>query len=235
MRKVVVGVFVSLDGVMQAPGGPQEDPTGGFRFGGWVFPHSDDVTGAAVGALFEKPFDLLLGRRTYDIFAAYWPYIETDPAGANYSPGNAQIARLFNGATKHVATHRPESLSWETSTALGADVVAAVAALKKTDGPDLLVQGSGDLIRQLLTADVVDVIQLLIFPVLLGRGKRLFDGGAAPTALKLVNSQTSGTGVILARYERGGEVPTGSFVTQPPSAAELERRRRLDEAASERR
>jgi dihydrofolate reductase len=219
MRKLIVGTFVSVDGVMQAPGGPDEDTSGGFAFGGWLVPHMDETTGAAVGALFDKPFDLLLGRRTYDIFAGYWPNVQKNPKAKDYDAGTAEMGRTFDRVTKHVATHRAMSLGWQNSQALGRDVEASVRALKATEGPDLVVQGSASLIHQLLAADLVDVIQLLIFPVVLGKGRRLFDGSEAPAGLKLVESKTSSTGVILARYERGGEVRTGSFVFENPDAA----------------
>lgn len=227
MRKVIVAAFVSVDGVMQAPGGPPEDPTGGFRFGGWIVPHGDETTNATVGELFSGPFDLLLGRFTYDIFAAHWPYIPTDPSADKYEPGNAYIATTFNAATKYVATHRPDSLTWQNSVALGPDVAGAVRALKAGEGPDLVVQGSTELIHQLLAADLVDDLRLLVFPIILGKGKRLFDDGAAPRGLTLVRSATSGKGVIVAQYARGGEVTTGSFMLPDPSAAELERRKRI--------
>ena len=213
MRKIIAATFVSLDGVMQAPGGPEEDPVGGFKFGGWTFHYFDEVEGAAMEELFSKPFALLLGRRTYDIFAAYWPY-QKDP-----------IADAFNPATKYVATHRPDTLTWQNTQWLGEDIVAALRRLSKQDGPDLLIQGSADLIQTLLANGLIDEIRLMIFPLLLGKGKRLFGDGAMPAAFKLVKSQTSSTGVIIATYERSGEIEVGSFVTGEPSVAELERRR----------
>lgn len=213
MRKIIAATFVSLDGVMQAPGGPQEDPVGGFKFGGWTFHYFDDVAGAAMDELFSKPFALLLGRRTYDIFAAYWPY-QKDP-----------IADAFNPATKYVATHRPDLLTWQNTQSLGPDIVAALRRLKQEDGPDLLIQGSGNLIQTLLANGLIDEIRLMIFPLLLGKGKRLFGDAAMPAAFKLVKSQTSSTGVIMATYERSGEIEVGSFVTGEPSDAELERRK----------
>ncbi|TRC83183.1 dihydrofolate reductase [Mesorhizobium sp. WSM4310] len=213
MRKIIAATFVSLDGVMQAPGGPEEDPVGGFKFGGWTFHYFDEVGGAAMDELFSKPFALLLGRRTYDIFAAYWPY-QKDP-----------IADAFNPATKYVATHRPDTLTWQNTQWLGEGVVAALRRLKQEDGPDLLIQGSADLIQTLLANGLIDEIRLMIFPLLLGKGKRLFGDDAMPAAFKLVKSQTSSTGVIIATYERAGEIEVGSFVTGEPSDAELERRR----------
>ncbi|MBN9223055.1 MAG: dihydrofolate reductase family protein [Mesorhizobium sp.] len=213
MRKIIAATFVSLDGVMQAPGGPEEDPVGGFEFGGWTFHYFDEVAGEAMGELFSKPFDLLLGRRTYDIFAAYWPY-QKDP-----------IADVFNPATKYVATHRPDTLTWENTKSLGSDIVAALRKLKQEDGPDLLIQGSGELIQTLLANGLIDEIRLMIFPLLLGKGKRLFGDDAMPGTFKLVKSQTSTTGVIMATYVRGGEIKVGSFAQQEPSQAELERRK----------
>ncbi|RUW75906.1 MULTISPECIES: dihydrofolate reductase family protein [unclassified Mesorhizobium] len=213
MRKIIAATFVSLDGVMQAPGGPEEDPVGGFKFGGWTFHYFDEVAGVAMEDLFSKPFALLLGRRTYDIFAAYWPYQKD------------QIADAFNPATKYVATHRPDSLTWENTEPLGSDVVARLGQLKQEDGPDLLIQGSGNLIQTLLANGLIDEIKLMTFPLLLGKGKRLFGDNAMPAAFKLVKSQATTTGVIMATYERGGEVRTGSFAQQEPSEAEIERRR----------
>jgi dihydrofolate reductase len=227
MRKVVVGAFVSLDGVMQAPGAPQEDPTGGFRHGGWTVPYWDDVTGAAMDETFSVPFDLLLGRKTYDIFAAYWPYVQMDPKASDFAALNVEIARQFNAITKFVATHRPESLTWQNSRGLGTDVVAAVRELKKQDGPTLLTQGSSELVHLLLTHDLVDELRLLTYPLVLGRGKRLFGTDAAPAALRLVTSKVSPNGTVIATYARAGEVKTGSFAMEQPTAAETERRRSL--------
>ncbi|MER9469803.1 dihydrofolate reductase family protein [Mesorhizobium sp. M0074] len=214
MRKIIAATFVSLDGVMQAPGGPQEDPVGGFKFGGWTFHYWDDVMGAAMGETFSKPFALLLGRKTYDIFAAHWPYQKNDP-----------IADSFNAVTKYVATHRPDSLSWQNSQPLGSDVVATLRRMKQEDGPDLLIQGSSELIQTLLANDLIDEISLLIFPLVLGKGKKLFGSGTIPAAFKLTRSQASTTDVLMASYERSGEIKTGSFATEQPSEAEIERRK----------
>ncbi|MER9232795.1 dihydrofolate reductase family protein [Mesorhizobium sp. M0622] len=214
MRKIIAATFVSLDGVMQAPGGPEEDPVGGFKFGGWTFHYWDDVMGAAMGETFSKPFALLLGRKTYDIFAAHWPYQKNDP-----------IADSFNAVTKYVATHRPDTLSWQNSQPLGGDVVATLRRMKEEDGPDLLIQGSSELIQTLLANDLIDEISLLIFPLVLGKGKKLFGSGTIPAAFKLTRSQASTTGVIMASYERSGEIKTGSFATEEPSDAEMERRK----------
>jgi dihydrofolate reductase len=217
VRRVVCAAFVSLDGIMQAPGGPEEDPTGGFAHGGWTFPHWDEVMGAAMGESFGRPFDLLLGRKTWEIFAAHWPYTEEPPA------------ELFNAVTKYVATSSAQPLAWENSVRLEGDVPAAVARLKQGDGPDLLTQGSSVLVQSLLAAGLVDELNLLIFPVLLGRGKTLFGAATQPGELSLVSSQTSTTGVIIARYRPAGPVRTGSFQLAEPSAAEQARRARMAE------
>ena len=212
MRKIVVGAFVSLDGVMQAPGGPEEDQSGGFRFGGWTVPYWDDaVLGAAMGKTFSAPFDLLLGRRTYDIFAAYWPHQVRDPSAGAFDALTAQIAERFDTITKYVATHRPDSLGWKNSRALGPDVAGAIRELKQGEGPMLLTQGSSELVHLLLEHDLVDELRLLVYPVVLGRGKRLFSDGSAPRALELASSTVSPRGVIVTTYERAGEVRTGSF------------------------
>ena len=218
MRKIIVTAFMSLDGVMQAPGGPPEDPTGGFTFGGWTAPHFDAALGASMGEIFGRPFDLLLGRKTYDIFAAHWPYV-TDP--------NDPIAGLFNRVTKYVASRSNPKLAWQNSQSLGSDIVASLKQLKSGDGPDLLVQGSSDLLQTLWQHRLVDEFTVLIFPVLLGKGKRLFGAGAIPTGLKLVKSQAYPTGVIVATYQPSGDVKTGSFQLAEPSEAELTRRRNL--------
>lgn len=211
MRKIVVGAFVSVDGVMQAPGGPEEDTSGGFRHGGWTVPYFDDVVGSAMGENFEAPFDLLLGRKTYDIFAAHWPHVQSDPKAKDFDALDVQIAERFNTITKFVATHRPESLGWNNSKALGKDVVATLRDLKKQDGPILLTQGSSELVHLLLANDLVDEMRVLTFPVVLGKGKRLFVDGGAPSALEVVKSVVSPSGVVIATYERAGEVKTGSF------------------------
>jgi dihydrofolate reductase len=221
MRKIVATVMVSLDGVMQAPGGPEEDPTGGFRFGGWVAPFWDEASGAAMGELFAEPYDLLLGRRTYDIFAAYWPFME------NSDGPDSEIATTFNRVTKYVATHRPDSLTWVHSVSLGSDIVARLRELQKSDGPRLLIQGSSDLLHALETNGLIDELNLLVFPVVLGKGKRLFDGGARPVAMNLTGSKVLPSGVAILSYVPGGEVKTGSFGADNPSPAEIERRKSM--------
>lgn len=218
MRKIIVGAFVSLDGVMQAPGGPHEDPVGGFKYGGWAFPYFDEAMGEAVDEMFAKPFDLLLGRKTYDIFAAHWPYVGADDP----------IGPLFDRVTKYVATRNPDlKLDWQNSQTLGTDVVAALRKLKSEEGPDLLTQGSTNLLQTLFRNDLVDEMYVSYFPVVLGKGKELFGDGTKPMALKLVSSKVSGTGVTVNKYVRAGEVVTGSFEFEQPTEAELERRRKL--------
>ena len=212
MGLIHIELFATLDLVAQAPGGPDED-SAGFPFGGWQAPLMDEVAGAQVVAAYEGTDALLLGRRTYDIFAAYWPY-QKDP-----------IADAFNPATKYVATHRPDTLTWQNTKSLGPDIVATLRRLKQEDGPDLLIQGSGNLIQTLLANGLIDEVRLMIFPLLLGKGKRLFGDAAMPAAFKLIKSQASSTGVIMATYERGGEIKVGSFASQAPSDAEIERRK----------
>ena len=218
MRRIVVSTFTSLDGVMQAPGGPAEDPTGGFAFGGWTFPYFDEALGAAMGGIFGRPFDLLLGRKTYDIFAAHWPYI-SDP--------NDAFAAMFNRITKHVAARSAPRLDWKNSQWLGKDTVAALRRLKAEDGPDLMVQGSSDLLQTLWKESLVDEFSVLTFPLVLGKGKRLFSEGVPPFALKTVKSRSFPTGVVVTNYTPDGDVRTGDFGHAEPTAAELERRRKL--------
>jgi dihydrofolate reductase len=221
MRKVIVGAMVSMDGVMQAPGGPEEDPTGGFKFGGWTaaVADSDTVFGEEIGKLFGEPFDLLLGRRTYEIFAAYWPYAE----GGSYD----DIATTFNRITKYVATRKGVELTWKRSVALR-DAVKDVARLKQEDGPALVTQGSTELVHSLLAAGLVDEIRTFTFPVVLGRGKRLFDGTSEPRAFKLTHSAVSPGGLIAATHVRDGEVKTATVGgLQEPTPAERARREKL--------
>lgn len=202
MRQVIASAFVSLDGVMQAPGGPTEDTSDGFRFGGWVAPCFDETVGAAVDEVLTEPYALLLGRKTYDIFAAYWPHHEDGD--------NSQIAKAFNAAIKYVATSSRAPLGWANSIAIH-DAAADVARLKQTDGPNLLVQGSTVLLQTLFAHRLIDRLTVLTFPVILGGGKRLFEGGAKPEQWKLVNAKTSLTGVNIATYTPAGAVQTGSF------------------------
>jgi dihydrofolate reductase len=201
MRKLIVAEHISLDGVIQAPGGPEEDPSGGFRLGGWIVPYADDAGGQAVQDLFAQPFELLLGRRTYDIWAAYWPHVRA----------GHPIADMFNSVPKYVATHRPDTLGWWNSHALEGDLADAIRALKQQHGANLLTWGSADMVRQLLATGLVDELRFLIYPVVLGRGKRLFGEDAQPSAFTLANSTSTPSGVLIARYVRCGAVRTGAF------------------------
>ncbi len=215
MRQLVVSAFVNLDGVMQAPGGPEEDPTGGFEFGGWLYNYWDDDSGQTMDKLFEEPFELLLGRKTYEIFAAYWPYIE-DP--------NDSIAGPFNRTTKYVVTSSQAPLTWKNSVAVRGNVVDEIRRLKQQDGPRLLIQGSSQLIRTLLTTDLIDQTTLLVFPLVLGMGKKFFGDDARPGALRVTSSMTTPKGVVIQTYVSGGAIEPSSFAAGEPSQAELARR-----------
>jgi dihydrofolate reductase len=219
MRKLTGAVFLSLDGVMQAPGGPEEDPTGGFKFGGWTAPFWVEDMGP-FEKIIQSDYDLLLGKRTYDIFAAYWPNNQDNAIGER-----------FQRINKYVLTHSSEPLAWENSYQLSGETAEAVGALKKTDGRDLLIQGSSTLYAPLISAGLIDRLVLMTFPVVLGRGKRIFDGSQKPGGLRLVDSFVSTTGVVTAIYEPAGEVRTGSFATKEPSQAELELRKKIREGA----
>lgn len=194
--------MISLDGVMQAPGGPEEDTSGGFRYGGWTFPYADESFGALMDEQMSTPFDLLLGRKTYDIFASYWP---------KQDEKTSSIAAKFNAVQKYVVSHAPVQLSWKNSTLISGDVVAEIKRIQQQDGPMLHVYGSSNLVQTLLKNDVVDELWLKIFPLTLGKGKRLFGEGTIPAAFTLLASKTSPSGVIFASYKRAGDVKTGSF------------------------
>jgi dihydrofolate reductase len=213
MRTLSVNTFMSLDGVMQAPGGPDEDPTGGFEYGGWGTTLFDDEMMSRIAE--SDPFELLLGRGTYEIFAAHWPYDE------------GPMADRLNSIRKHVASTTLDRVEWNNATLIEGDVAEYVTALKRTDGPDLQVHGSPGLIQTLLRHDLVDEFRLWTWPLVLGRGKRLFGDGTVPAALKLVDSTVSSTGVTISVYERAGEIELGSFEFEEPTPAELERRRKL--------
>jgi dihydrofolate reductase len=204
---------MSLDGVMQSPGGPDEDPTGGFTHGGWGAPYFDDEMLAQMAE--SDPYELLLGRGTYEIFAAHWPYDE------------GPIADLLNGTRKHVASTTLERVEWSNSTLITGDVADYVATLKRQDGPEIQVHGSPGLIQTLLQHDLIDEFRMWIFPLVIGSGKRAFGDGTIPAALKLVDSKVSKTGVTINTYQRAGEIDTGSFEFDEPTEAELERRERL--------
>jgi dihydrofolate reductase len=202
LRKIIVLSFISLDGVMQAPGGPDEDTSHGFKFGGWTVPYFDEFSSNVMLQQLGHPFDLLLGRKTYDIFSSYWP-LHNDP--------NNPIATALNNATKFVASNSPLKLNWEKTVQLKGDIIEELKKLKQGNGPELQVHGSGNLIQTLLKYDLVDELWLKIFPLTLGPGKRLFESGAIPAAFKLSESSVSPKGVIVANYSRSGKVETGSF------------------------
>lgn len=217
MRKLTASTFVSLDGVLQAPGAPAEDPSGGFALGGWTFSFWDEVMGRSMSGFDGRDRELVLGRRTYEIFEAHWPY----------QPADDPTAQSLNQARKHVASRTLRTLGWQNSTLLQGDVAQAVAALKAQPGPELQIIGSGRLIQTLQAAGLIDEYNVWTFPVVLGGGKRLFEDGAKPQALRLTKSETSTTGVLMCTYVPAGEVPGGSFATQAPSAKELARREKL--------
>jgi dihydrofolate reductase len=212
MRELIVNTFLTLDGVMQAPGGPEEDPSGGFEHGGWSFGYWDEHMGQVMDGSMSKPFELLLGRKTYEIFAAHWPYTDEPPA------------ELFNSITKYVASTTRKELEWQNSKLIEGDVPAAVRALKEQDGSELQVHGSANLIQTLLEHGLIDEFRIWVFPLVLGTGKRLFDGGTVPAGVELTSSQVSSTGVIMATYRSGAEIKYGSFAAEEPSEAEQARR-----------
>ena len=200
MRKLIVSTFLTLDGVLQAPGGPGEDDSGGFEHGGWSVNYWDEQMGQVMSEAMSTPFDLVLGRKTYDIFAAHWPHA-SEEAGA----------KPLNDATKYVASRSRPTLEWSNSVLIEGDAAEGIAALKKEDGPELQVHGSGNLIQTLLRHNLVDQYRLLVFPLVIGSGKRLFSEGTIPAGLKLVDSKVSTTGVVIGTYEPAGEIVTGSF------------------------
>jgi len=219
MRKIIVGAMVSMDGVMQAPGGPTEDPTGGFKFGGWVMPHFDQEFGEELDRIFEN-FDLLLGRKTYEIFAAYWPYY--DEGGAD-----GGIATRFNEIRKYVVSRSGVvDTSW-TGSVLLRDI-ADVKRLKLEDGPNLVTQGSTELVHALLANDLVDAMSIFTVPVVIGGGKKLFAAGSVPHSFRLTSSRASSTGTLIGHYERSGEINVGDTAQDSPSERELARRRRME-------
>ena len=223
MGRLVVSMFSTLDGVIQGPGGPGEDTEGGFPFSGWQAPFAGHDSGTVIVDSILGQDALLLGRKTYDIFAAHWPYLET----SRIDPLEMEVARTFNRVTKFVATHSPGTLTWHNSQSLGSDIVASLRALKQKEGPQLLIQGSSNLIQTLLAHDLIDEFRVLIYPLVLGKGKRLFGEGTMPAAFKLMKSAVSPSGVLIATYERDGDIKTGSFAPDKPSAAEIERRKTL--------
>jgi dihydrofolate reductase len=202
MRKLIILSFITMDGVMQAPGAPTEDTSGDFKYGGWTVPYFDESLGSVMTEQMSGPFDLLLGRKTYDIFASYWP---------NHNDANDPVASGINNARKYVASHSTLNFDWENSIQLKSDVVSEIMNLKSQDGPELQVHGSSNFIQTLLKHDLVDEFWLKIYPVTLGAGKRLFAEGSMPAAFRLTKSSVTPAGVIVANYERGGAVKTGSF------------------------
>jgi dihydrofolate reductase len=216
MRKIITITHVTLDGVMQAPGGPEEDPSGGFTHGGWAMRFNDDAVGETLREIMSGEFDLLLGRRTYEIFAAYWPYAGDNP-----------IAKAFNQATKHVVTHSLNRFDWVNSQRIGGDAADEIRRLKATDGPELHVWGSSELLQTLIAAELVDEFRVWVHPLLLGHGKRLFEKGVTPRGLTLVESRRTPTGVLLNTYRPAGPLPPRTRDPENPSEAELARRRKL--------
>ncbi|MET0965961.1 MAG: dihydrofolate reductase family protein [Nakamurella sp.] len=200
MRKLLVNTFLTLDGVMQAPGRPGEDDDGGFTKGGWSVTYWDERMGEVMAETMGRPFDLLLGRKTYDIFAEYWPKVSDEDGG-----------KPLNDATKYVVSHGQPQLDWAESILINSDAVAGITALKQSEGPEIQVHGSGNLMQTLLRHNLVDELRLWIFPVLIGSGKRLFSDGVVPAGLKLVDSAISSTGVVIGTYQPAGEIPIGSF------------------------
>ena len=217
MRTLIASTFASLDGIMQAPGGPEEDPTGGFTLGGWMFNFQDEAMDISTAGFDGSGREMVLGRRTYEIFEAYWPY----------QPDDNPIARTLNAAKKYVASRTLTKVQWNNSTLLQGDVVSAISALKAQPGPDLQIIGSGNLIQTLQVASLIDEYNVWTFPVVLGRGKRLFSENAKPSTLRLVRSQVSATGVVMSTYVPGGDIRTGSFASVAPSEKELARRKKL--------
>ena len=221
MRKLIVLSFITLDNVMQAPGGPEEDPAGGFEHECWVVGYFDDFLLNVMIKQTSKPFDLLLGRKTYEIFAAHWPYVDAD---------QDPFAAKLNNAKKYVASKTLTKLDWNNSELINGDVPEGIKRIKEQDGPEIQVHGSSNLVQTLLKHDLVDELWLKIFPVTLGTGKRLFAEGTIPAGFKLLESGISPSGVIIASYERSGEFKMGSFGLETPSEAELARRKRLKES-----
>jgi len=211
--KLVIGTFLTLDGVMQAPGGPEEDRSGGFPHGGWLVPHFDEKMGQIMAEWMQKAGGFLLGRKTYEIFAVHWPHVTGDP-----------IAEQLNNSPKYVASRTLDRVDWKHSNLIRGDLAEAVKRLKGEPGGELQVHGSGNLIQTLLKHSLVDEFRLWTFPILLGTGKRLFAEGTAPTGLTLVETQMSTTGVILQVYRDDGKPSYGSFALEQPSAEEVERR-----------
>ncbi|PSL25854.1 dihydrofolate reductase family protein [Chitinophaga ginsengisoli] len=217
MRKIIVCTFMTMDGVLQAPGGPEEDTSGGFKWGGWMASYTDDLTDKKLGQIMSGPFDLLLGRRTYEIFAAYWPYQNSDHP----------IASLFNRIRKYVVASTPVNLSWENSAQITGDTVSELKKLKTQDGPDLLVHGSSVLIQTLLANNLIDELHIWTFPITLGEGRKLFQHGTQAAQWKVTDTVIATTGAIIVSYVPNGDVKLGSFISGDPSEAEIARREKF--------
>lgn len=216
MRRIIAITHVTLDGIMQAPGGPEEDPSGGFTHGGWAMQRSDNAVGDTLNEIMSGEFDLLLGRRTYEIFAAYWPYAGDNP-----------IAKAFNRAAKYVVTHSLERFDWDHSQRIGGDIVDELRRLKASDGPELHVWGSSQLLQTLIAAGLIDEFRLWIYPLVLGTGKRLFEKGVPPRGLTLVESRRTSTGILMNTYRPAGPLSQRTRAAEKASAAELTRRKKL--------
>ncbi|HEY2343690.1 MAG TPA: dihydrofolate reductase family protein [Chthoniobacteraceae bacterium] len=216
MRKIIAITHVTLDGVMQAPGGPEEDPTNGFTHGGWAMTFVDDDAMKVVYDVIAGDFDLLLGRRTYETFAAYWPY-----------QGDHPIAKAFNKAAKYVVTRSLDQLDWERSHRVSGDAAEEIRQLKASDGPELHVWGSSELLQTLIAAELVDEYRIWIFPVVLGKGKRLFENGVPPARLTLIETRSTPTGILVNTYRPSGPLPPAAVDPETPSEAELLRRKKL--------
>jgi dihydrofolate reductase len=216
MRKLVANTFVTLDGVMQAPGGPEEDPAGGFKYGGWSVNYWDDLMGKTMGDFMSKPFNLLLGRKTYEIFASHWPYIKNDPT-----------ADKLNSVKKYVVSGTLNKVDWNNSLLIKNDAAKEIKKLKGQEGPEIQVHGSGNLIQTLIKNNLIDEYQIWVFPVTVGKGKQLFSEGTNPSNLKLIDSKVSSTGVIINTYKPAGDLKTGSFALENPTSEELTRRKKI--------
>jgi dihydrofolate reductase len=215
MRKLVINTFLTLDGVMQAPGGPEEDPAGGFKYGGWSFHYWDELMGQEMGDLMSRPFDLLLGRKTYEIFAAHWPYVKNDPT-----------ADKLNASIKYVVSRTLKKAEWNNSYLIKNNVVKEIENLKEREGPEIQVHGSSNLIQTLIKENLINEFRLWIFPVTVGKGKKLFGDGTIPCGFKLISSKASSTGVIISTFEPGGELKIGSFALDKPTEEEIIRRKK---------
>jgi dihydrofolate reductase len=216
MRRIIAIDHVTLDGIMQSPGGPEEDPRGGFTEGGWIWPFRDEAGGKIIGEIMSTEFDMILGRRTYEMFAAHWPHA-----------GDSPIANAFNKATKYVVTNRLDRFDWAKTCRMSGDAIHEIRRLKASDGPELHMWGSHQLLQTLIAAELVDEFRVLVYPVVLGKGKRLFEKGVPSRGLTLVASRSTPKGVLFNTYRPAGPLPTGSFALEQPSESEIARRKKL--------